>query len=225
MSYLVLASREAKFSVSRTVKAPISASSCSTKHVISRQSASVGVTPLTSTGDATFWAPVGRDASTVSSVVLPQPEGPMRAQISPGLPVSLYTENPPCPRDPASGGGARGGQKREIRAKTHTGLDDAFNIVHDLLGLLRVAVLDRDCHAAPRDGPDRRVLEVRLGHGVGFDELRRRGLLAGRAGRRPVDVGDRVVTARHLFSFSTSLVMGWGRSWVRESFRRTGIGG
>ena len=82
-SELVLARREAKCSVSRTVRAPIKASSCSTKRLISRKAARDGLLPLTRTAPSTLCAPVGREASTLRRVVLPQPEGPMRAHISP----------------------------------------------------------------------------------------------------------------------------------------------
>lgn len=80
---LVLERREVKSRVSRTVRDPMRASSCSTKQDIWRNSERDGLTPLTSTEPSTPEALVGRPARTLRRVVLPQPEGPIRAQISP----------------------------------------------------------------------------------------------------------------------------------------------
>ncbi len=92
---LVLARRDEKLRVSRTVSDPMSASSCSTKQLICRKAALDGLDPLTKTVPSTFWLAIGRDASVVRRVVLPHPDGPMNAQISPvrfGQPIDLLSD-------------------------------------------------------------------------------------------------------------------------------------
>jgi hypothetical protein len=82
-SELVLERREAKCRVSRTVRDPMRASSCSTKQLISRKVDREALVPLTRMVPSALAAPVSREASMLRSVVLPQPEGPMSARISP----------------------------------------------------------------------------------------------------------------------------------------------
>lgn len=86
----VLDNLEEKYKVSLTVSDPVRASSCSTKRLICRKDAFDGVVPFIQTRPSTWDAVVGREASTLSSVVLPQPDGPIRARISPSHIVSLY---------------------------------------------------------------------------------------------------------------------------------------
>lgn len=78
--YLGKDNRAAKSSVSRTVSDPIKASSCSTKELMLCKSVSEMVEPLTHTLLATSnLVPGFLRASTFRRVVLPLPEGPIRA--------------------------------------------------------------------------------------------------------------------------------------------------
>lgn len=81
--YLVLARRDEKSRVSLTVRDPMRASSCSTKQVICRKADWETSVPLMRTLAWTSLALVGRRARTLRRVVLPQPDGPINAQISP----------------------------------------------------------------------------------------------------------------------------------------------
>lgn len=60
-----------------------SESSCSTKRVMERRVETEGGAPLRRTVPEVERAWVGREARWFKSVVLPEPEGPMRASISP----------------------------------------------------------------------------------------------------------------------------------------------
>lgn len=83
-TYLAPPNLAANFIVSFTVKEPMSASSCSTYELIRRKASDETVAPLTSV-DPEVLAPdaAARWARTLRRVVLPQPEGPIRAHISP----------------------------------------------------------------------------------------------------------------------------------------------
>jgi hypothetical protein len=78
--------REAKVSVSRTVREPIRASSCSTKRDRERKRDLEGLLPFTRTVEVLEMVEdeVGREARMFRRVVLPEPEGPIRARTSPG---------------------------------------------------------------------------------------------------------------------------------------------
>lgn len=77
-----------------------------------------------------------------------------------------------------------------------TGLDDARDVVQDHPGLLSLAVLDGYGDTLPREVPDRRVVQVRLGNGRVLDV--HYGLHLGEGGRLgPGHVGKGVIVGRH----------------------------